>query len=80
MFGYTDSDYDIKTKSVTLSVILQNQYYSDSSVRVFVIYLSSHARLHAGPHAWVASRVLHLHAHALPCLIHELRGEKRHST
>lgn len=44
-----------------------------------MFYLSTHAGLHAGPHAWVA-HVLHLHAHALPRLVHELmmrRNSKR---
>lgn len=34
-------------------------------------YLTTHAGLHAGSHAWVA-HALHLHAHALPRLVHEL--------
>lgn len=38
---------------------------------VVLFYLSTHAWLHAGPHPGVA-HVLHLHAHALPRLVHEL--------
>lgn len=45
-----------------------------------MVYLASHARLHAWPHARVASWVLHLHGHALPCLIHELIKERKQQT
>lgn len=75
-----DSNSDIKIDSITFSLLLNFRitviYLWNKIKKVFVIYLSCHARLHAGPHARVASRVLHLHAHALPCLIHELRRDK----
>lgn len=37
--------------------------------------LSSHAWLHARSHAGVSSHAVHLHAHALPRLIHELQEQ-----